>query len=337
MYFFGTFHKLNPGFMSIESSCAVSFVQGFPLPQLLLDQSWASLAAIYGTLIVELVAMLLLLTARTKYYGMLLGVSFHFAIGISDYGTMAHFSAFAMALHSLFLPSNFGERICGERIVPGLLKRPRHFSFLTTLLIAMQVLFALHFAQTRQGVLVNGLFTVFGLVLLYLVFRHGQPRPEGAPYRLRSPFLMLNLVPAWFFVHCLSPYVGLGTGGALAMFSGLRTEGGISNHYLIHEPLPLFRYQDKIVYIEDAQNPSLLDALRDGQGIVLFDFQRHFTWQEQLALPVVLRVDEQRYDIRGPADFATFANEQLTEQSWLERKYMSFRLVDEPLPNRCRH
>jgi hypothetical protein len=312
-------------------------VQGFPLPQLLLDQSWASLAAIYGTLVVELLAMLLLLTARTKYYGMLIGVSFHFIIGISDYGTMAHFSAFAMALHSLFLPSGFGARICGERIIPAFVKRPQQFRFVTTLLIAMQVLFALHFAQTRDGVLVNGLFMVFGVVLLYFVFRHGRLRPEDAPYRLRSPFLILNLVPVWFFVHCLSPYVGLGTGGALTMFSGLRTEGGISNHYLIRAPLALFRYQDKIVYIEDAQNPSLIDAMRDGQGIVLFDFQRHFTWQEQLALPVVLRVDDNRYDIRGPADFAAFANAELTGQSWLERKYMSFRLVDEPEPNRCRH
>jgi hypothetical protein len=315
----------------------VLFAQGFPLPQALLEQSWASYAAIYGTLIVELVAMLLLLTARTKYYGMLVGMSFHFAIGISDYGTMAHFSAFAMALHSLFLPSGFGERIYGQQGVPDFLKRPQRFKIVTVLLIALQILFAIHLAQTGQGVLVNGLFTAFGLVMLYLVVRHGRQRPDDAPYRLASPFRVLSLVPVWYFVHCLSPYVGLGTGGTLSMFSGLRTEGGISNHYLIHEPLPLFRYQDKIVYIEDAQNPSLLDALRDGQGIVLFDFQRHFTWQEQLALPVVLRVDEQRYDIRGPADFATFANEQLTEQSWLERKYMSFRLVDEPQPNRCRH
>jgi hypothetical protein len=337
MYFFGTFHKLNPGFISIESSCAVNFAHGFPLPQSLLDQSWVSLAAIYGTLIVELLAMLLLLTARTKYYGMLLGMSFHFAIGISNYGTMAHFSAFAMALHSLFLPSSFGERIYGEWGVPDFLKRPQGFKIVTILLIALQILFAIHLAQTGKGVLVNGLFTAFGLVSLYLVFRHGQLRPEDAPYRLRSPLLVLNLVPVWFFVHCFSPYVGLGTGGTLAMFSGLRTEGGISNHYLISEPLPLFHYQDKIVHIEDAQNPSLLDAMRDGQGIVLFDFQRHFTWQEQLALPVVLRVDEQRYDIRSPADFAAFANEQLAEQSWLERKYMSFRLVDEPRPNRCRH
>jgi hypothetical protein len=337
MYLFGTFHKLNPGFMSLESSCAASFVQGFPLPQPLLDQSWVSHIAIYGTLIIELAAMLLLLSARTKYYGMLVGMSFHFAIGISDYGTMAHFSAFAMALHALFLPSGFGERIYAQPGVPDFLKRPQQFKIATILLIALQMMFAVHLGLTGRGELVNGLFTAFGLVMLYLVFRHGQVRPDDTPYRLRSPFWALNVVGAWFFLHCLSPYVGLGTGGALAMFSGLRTEGGISNHYLIEEPLPLFHYQDRIVYVEDAQNPSLIAAMRDGQGIVLFDFQRHFSLKESLVLPVILRVDDKRYEIHGPADFAVFADEQFAEQSWLERKYMSFRLVDEPRPNRCRH
>jgi multisubunit Na+/H+ antiporter MnhB subunit len=337
MYFFGVFHKLNPGFMSIESSCAVGFVQGFPLPQFLLDQSWVNYAAIYGALLVELGAMLLLLTARGKYYGMLLGMSFHFAIGISDFGTMAHFSAFAMALHALFLPSSFGERVCTERAIPAFLKRPQQFRIVTLLLIALQIALAMHLQQTREGALVNGLFTVFGLGLLYLVFRHGQLRRDDAPYRLRSPLLMLNLIPAWFFVYCASPYIGLGTGGTLAMFSGLRTEGGISNHYLIEEPLPLFHYQDKIVYVEDAQNPSLRAAMRDGQGIVLFDFQRHFTYIERLALPLALRVDDQRYDIRSFDDFVVFANEQFTAQSWLERKYMSFRLVDDARPTQCRH
>ena len=44
------------------------------------------------------------------------------------------------------------------------------------------------------------------------------------------------------------------------------------------------------------------------------------------------------------SDFATvtvsltaFVNEHFVVQSWLERKYMSFRLVDDPQPKQCRH
>jgi hypothetical protein len=149
--------------------------------------------------------------------------------------------------------------------------------------------------------------------------------------------LPLNLIPVWFFLHCLGPYIGLGTGGVIAMFSGLRTEGGISNHYIIRHPLPLFPYQDKIVYIEEASNPSLIAAANSNQGIVLFDFQRHFTQRENLALPLRVRIDDKVYSMSNPDEVVAFAQQFFTEQSWLERKYMSFRLVDDPQPKQCRH
>ena len=112
MYFFGTFHKLNPGFLSIETSCAIPFIHGMPfLPQAIREHELVGYAGIYGTLIMEGIAMCLLLSKRTKYYGMLLGMPFHFFIGISEAGTLAHFSAFAIALHSSFLPTSFAERL----------------------------------------------------------------------------------------------------------------------------------------------------------------------------------------------------------------------------------
>jgi hypothetical protein len=268
---------------------------------------------------------------------MLLGMSFHFVIGISAFGTMAHFSAFAMALHILFLPSSFGGRIASQSFVPGLLKNADNFRYFTIALIILQIAFGLHLGFTRQGFLVNSLYALFGVTLLILVFRHGQMRQEDAPYRLRSSLTALNIIPVWFFLHCMSPYIGLGTGGTTAMFSGLRTEGGISNHYIIRKPIRLFPYQDDVVYIDDAQNQSLIDAKDDGQGIVLFDFQRHFMGRDQLMLPLSLRVNEVSYVMNDVESFQRFADEHFTQQSWLAQKYMSFRLVDQPQPNRCRH
>lgn len=337
MYFFGTFHKINPGFMTPLSSCAVPFIEGFPLPQALLDQSWLQYAAIYGTLILESIAMLLLLSARTKYFGMLLGMSFHFIIGISGFGTLAHFSAFALTLHTLFLPSGFGERIYQDPLVPEFIRKPGAFQALTIGLIVLQVVLALHLGITRQVYLVNALFGTFALILMYLVFKHGQMQKTDAPYRLKSSLVPLNLIPVWFFVHCLSPYIGLGTGGTIAMFSGLRTEGGISNHYLVRKPPYLFPYQQKVVHILSATNPSLQAAAADGQGLVMFDFQRHFTQRENLLLPLTLRIDDVTYELNSLDAAQAFINEHFEEQSWLARKYMSFRLVDDPRPNRCRH
>ena len=337
MYFYGTFHKLNPGFMSIESSCAAPFINGVPIVREFLGSGWVELAAIYGTLILESIAMLLLLSTRTKYLGMLIGMSFHFIIGISGYGTLAHFSAFALALHALFLPSVFGERIIKEPLVPAVLKKATSFRVVTIILVVLQVVFALHMVMTRDGYMVNGLFAIFAIMLLFLVFKYGQMRQGDFQYSLRSPILSLNLIPVWFFLHCASPYIGLGTGGTIAMFSGLRTEGGISNHYVIREPVPLFQYQEKVLYIEESANPNLQEIGDAGQGMVMFDFQRHFTYRDRLVLPLTINVDGVSYRVENTDDFISFMNEHFTEQSWLERKYMSFRLVDDPQPKQCRH
>ena len=266
-----------------------------------------------------------------------MGMSFHFIIGISGYGTLAHFSAFALALHTLFVPSGFGERIYNERLVPGILKSETNFRIATILFITLQVAFALHLATSRQGYLVNSLFALFAVTVMFLVFKYGQVRQGDAPYRLKSPLLALNVLSVWFFIYCLSPYIGMGTGGVMAMFSGLHTEGGVSNHYIVRKPIRLFPYQDNVVYFESATNPSLAKLAEEGQGVVMFDFQRHITYREQLALPLTVRVNDQRYPLEHPDQLIEFMNEHFTEQSWLERKYMSFRVVDDPAPKQCRH
>jgi hypothetical protein len=268
---------------------------------------------------------------------MLLGMSFHFIVGISGYGTLAHFSAFAMSLHILFAPSGFGMRLYQEPLIPQFLKNPVNFKAATILLIVLQVIFALHLATTREGYLVNALFAVFAVTLMFLVFKYGQIHRGDAAYRLKARPLFLNALPILYFVHCLSPYIGLGTGGALTMFSGLRTEGGISNHYIITRPIPLFPYQDKVVYIEKATNASMQAAADDNQGVVLFDFQRHIAYRERLIGPLRLRFEDIRYDRQDANAFLAFAEEHFVDQNWFERKYMSFRLVDDPFPKQCRH
>jgi hypothetical protein len=302
-----------------------------------MDKQWLQYAAIYGTLMAEFTAMLLLFSPRTKYFGMLLGMSFHFMVGISAYGTLAHFSAFALALHALFLPSNFGKRVYADPLVPASLKDMRVIKVVSILFVVLQVALALHLGMTHRGYLVNILFAMFGLGLMFLVFRHGQTRPADEPNRLQSSFAFVNIIPVVFFLYCLGPYVGLGTGGSIAMFSGLRTEGGISNHYIIREPIHLFPYQDKIVYIEESANPSLQKASEDKQGVVLFDFERHFTAQEPLMLPLRVRIGDVSYLVNDRESLIKFAKENFTEESWVEKHYMSFRLVDDPHPNRCRH
>jgi hypothetical protein len=121
------------------------------------------------------------------------------------------------------------------------------------------------------------------------------------------------------------------------MFSGLRTEGGVSNHFIITKPIHLFPYQDRIAYIEESGNPSLWRAMDDKQGIVLFALQRRFTTIEPLVFPLKVRIGDMTYLVDDRQSLIKFAEQNFTPQSWLERHLMSFRLVDDLHPNHCRH
>jgi hypothetical protein len=335
MYFFGTFHKINPGFLSLDSSCALSFFFGLPLPDFLLQQSWAQYSAIYGTLIVEFIAMLLLLFRRTKYYGMLLGIPFHFVIGISSYGALAHFSSFALTLHTLFVPSSFGQRIYNDRFIPDVFKKKNTFLLITIVVVALQFVFASFAAWT----LMNILFALFGVVLIFLIFRHGKTIPSNnIPYRLKSSFPVANVMSILFFVHSAGPYIGLNTLGVVQMFSGLRTEGGVSNHYIIQKPLYIFPYQERVVYILKSFDEYLAYLQKQKQGMTMFDFQRYLTTKDTpLALPMSLQVDGKTYLLNDGKSLKAFMNKYFAEQSVVEKKYLSFREVDAEKPTMCRH
>ncbi|MEM9469914.1 MAG: hypothetical protein AAF988_07105, partial [Pseudomonadota bacterium] len=106
MYFFGTFHKINSDFLHDEG-CWRVFYDTIPLmPEFMLKTEIALPLGGYGTLVLEAAAMVMLFFPKTKYYGMLLGMSFHFIIGIAGTGTVAHFSAFSFALHMSFLSTD---------------------------------------------------------------------------------------------------------------------------------------------------------------------------------------------------------------------------------------
>ncbi len=323
--------------MSFESSCAIPFMNGL-LPEFAAQYALSKWLAIYGTLIIEFVAMLLLFSLRTKYYGMLIGMSFHLIVGISSFGTLAHFSAFAIALHSLFLPPEFGKRVCHDPIIPAFLKKKGFFSKLTIFFVILQIVLGLFLGYTRHVFLTNTLFATSSVAFIFLVFKHGRFGSTDKLYRMSSSFSFVNIIPIWFFLHCWSPYIGLGTGGTLQMFSGLRTEGEISNHYIVQKPLDLFSYQNQIVYIAETIMPVLMPLREQGLGMVLFDFQRYFTTRKNtMQLPMKIRIDGKIYLINNAELLQSFAKEFFSKQTWLENRYLSFRIVDHSFPNRCRH
>ncbi|MDZ7842319.1 MAG: hypothetical protein U5R46_16090 [Gammaproteobacteria bacterium] len=334
MYFYGTFHKINPVFLSPETSCAVPFIKGVPIVSALADTHWMQLLAIYGTLIVEAAAMCMLLVPRLKYYGMLMGISFHAAIGISSFGTLAHFSAFALALHAFFLPSSAPRRFLEDQALPAWMKT-RGCRQVATILIVMPP-FA--FALLGNWHLTNAHFGLAALAFMLFVFRYGRPGESSPAIRLVSPSFAVNVLAVAFVVNGAAPYIGLRTTGAVQMFSGLRTEGGVSNHYVIREPVYLFPYQRKTISVVDSSDWLLGYLDKHDLGTPWLNFQRYLTDPEQsVTLPFTILVNGERVHVQNARDLRSVFSENYIEENILEKLYLSFRHFELGEPKGCRH
>jgi hypothetical protein len=136
------------------------------------------------------------------------------------------------------------------------------------------------------------------------------------------------IIPALFFISCLSPYVGLKTESSINMFSNLHTEGGSTNHLMFEKPPYLFPYQQDIVQVVASSSPSLTRAANEGTMSVMF------------AIEEFLR--------RHPDQWVTFThNGRLVEHAtaatlpsasnWFERKFLIFKHVDPNRPKVCTH
>lgn len=334
MYFYGTFHKINPVFLSPDTSCAIPFIKGVPIISSLADQNWAKILAIYGTLIVEAAAMCMLLIPRLKYYGMLMGMSFHWFIGISAFGTLAHFSAFALALHAFFIPSDAPRRFIEDQSVPEWI-RTRWFRQVATILI---VLPPFAFALLGNWTLMNTHFGLSSLVFILFVLRYGRSQAPARSVRLVSQSVAVNMLAVAFFINGAAPYIGLRTTGAVQMFSGLRTEGGISNHYILRDPLYVFPYQRNTISVIHSKD-WLLGYLQEHElGIPWLKFQRYLTDPEQtVTLPFTIVVDDETVHVQNAQNLRHLVSGRYRDENFMEKLYLSFRSFDLSQPKGCRH
>lgn len=334
MYFFGTFHKINSSFLTPSSSCAIPYLKGLPIISQYADLLSLQYAAIYGTLILEFIAMLLLFSVRFKYYGMLLGMSFHFAIGISSYGTLAHFSTLAIGLHTLFLPSNSVSNYLRDKHIPYALKKKNTLIAITITCVMLEFLFA----RMAWWTAMNALFATYALPIIFFVARYGKSEPAQPGAKLVSRSWVINGLSILFILHNMTPYLGLRTTASVEMFSGLRTEGGESNHYLIGNWSQLFDYQDTVIEIVQSDDPYFQYLQENRIGIIPFQFQRYVLEESDFfLLPLVLKVNGQVIQIRSPDDLKKLTEEYFQPQSRIEKLYLDFREVDLDSSNACRH
>jgi len=288
MYYFAFVAKLNRDFVNPDVSCVVAMygdlLRRFPfLPP---AQSVGEIV-IAMTLVVEAAIPVLLTFRRTRYFGVLLGVGFHFMLGLIGHRT---FSALAIALYGLF---------CMEELVV-LVGAVRHrltrwwsdevratiyyiLSSASILGVAL-LIGAFLTGHFRSGIGPLAVYRVPWMIWIlwfgalgvtfaacaWLHFRRGQPLSRT--FATAAPaWLWLMVLPV--ALNGMSQYLGFKTETCFTMYSNLRTEGGVNNHFFM-PALRLASYQDDLVRIVSTSIPELEPFTHRGEVLAAFEMRR---------------------------------------------------------------
>ena len=257
LYFFAIFHKLNADFLDPQTSCAVHFyaaqLQSLPF-------SLAGAVPIYLTLAVEAAIPLLLCWAPSRNAGILLGLLFHAAVGFNPISEFYNFSSMIFALLFLFAPLRLDASWPTRRFFESARWGDMTFSGKSLLAIGAVVvgvglLVVLNNLVTAPAELVLPLWGLYstGLIVLFVLLPKAPPARPAFSFR---PWPVL-LVPLLTGLNGCSPYLGLKTETAFAMYSNLRTEGGQSNHLLVPAGVQVFGFQRDLIEIKDSSSGFL--------------------------------------------------------------------------------
>jgi hypothetical protein len=351
MYFYGIFHKLNAGWLDPEVSCGVIAFNSL-LSALGLNGPFTDFVAIYGTLILEAIAILFLCMPRWKYWGFLIGIPFHLLITLFPLAWFMGFTAMVLAFYSLFLPEEFAGRL--SNFVTRVRVYRREFAVLVvTGLVAFALLllgahvygpesgssFIAGIGRNAYWTFLSGLLMAIGIVFFALVmtFAFGLKVPTSWKYWVPRPAILFVL-PVIFFINGFAPYIGLKTEATIAMFSNLHTEDGQTNHIFFDTPPYLFDYQSNIVHVLEAPPEFVHWAERhaqraypDGQfTLVAFAFWDYLHKNPETA--VTYSDGTQTHRVERAADVL-----HEHELSWLMRKILTFKPVDFTRPKVCSH
>ena len=262
LYFFAVFHKLNADFLDPQTSCAVHFyaaqLQSLPF-------ALAGAIPIYLTLAVEAAIPLLLCWSPSRNAGILLGLLFHAAVGFNPISEFYNFSSMIFAL--LFLFSSFRldtgwptRRLFQSARWEGMPFSGKSSLAVGAIAVGLGLLVALNDLIAAPAELVLPLWGLYSaaLILLFVLLPKAPPARPAFSFR---PWPVL-LVPLLTGLNGCSPYLGLKTETAFAMYSNLRTEGGQSNHLLVPAGVQVFCFQRDLIEIKDSSSGFLASLAR---------------------------------------------------------------------------
>jgi hypothetical protein len=146
------------------------------------------------------------------------------------------------------------------------------------------------------------------------------------------PHISFAILPIIVFLNGLSPYLGLKTENSYAMFSNLRTEGNISNHYIIPTSFQVFDFQKDLVEIVSSSDPTLQALAKESKLMVYFAFKNYVAQVKPETIEYI-RNGQRHTFLLSSAD----AGEPLLRSNPVLKKLLNFRTISKTEPQPCSH
>lgn len=346
LYFYVVFHKLNSGFFSPDLSCASYFVNAqvgdspIQIPPFIL-----SLGA-YGTIFIEALIPLMLCFRITRNWGVLIGLLFHGLLGFNPLNGFYDFSSMIFAMYFLFAGPQLVRNI---PIFWNSLKSKKFFSKVNFEIFSYKRLLAI-IAFLIVGFLALNILTKvmlnfhlfffwmgYSLVVIFLFIRSMLEKSSRRIYESFCSFTSrhwsLLFIPFIVFLNGLSPYLGLKTESSFAMFANLRTESGVSNHYIMPASMQVFDYQKEMVEFVRSSDKYLNRLAESDQVMNYLKFKDYVIRNQPDVVEYIYQGKVQTFRMAEAK-----SNDALLQANpyWF-RKLMNFREISKSAQEPCGH
>jgi hypothetical protein len=300
----------------------------------------------YLTVGVEALIPLLLCFRKTRDWGIFIGLVFHCVIAYNPTNGFYDFSSMIFAAYILFTSQHFSNRV--YKLYQALLIRKNtlkenwaHFTLLrlgfaiagAVVAFAILILLTMQFDDFFRHVLWSAFSFTFIAVFLVAMLKRKKAEPVLPQPAFRLPAWSFWVFPALVVLNGLSPYLGLKTENSFAMFSNLRTEGGISNHFIVPASTQVFNYQKDMVEIVSSTDPKLAQLAADNKLMVHFAFINHVNNKKPERIEYIRNGERFVFEKENAASHAGL----LQPNPLWQRKLLNFRTINKYDPQPCSH
>ena len=263
--------KLNSGFFDSTISCANSMAKEvyawFPMILPLFD--WSGLPYIVAA--TELFVFLGLIFKVTRPWAISIAVLFHFALSLNLTSAALAFNPALFATLPLFLTQQATDNlvVVGRTIQNRITRNLKSFQIGVIAFVVIGYIFffliPLGSMQYYTRFLVT---TFFSLIMIAVLIGSALGwRKVALSDRLTGvPGVLAWVTVAVLALNSASPYLGGKTGSTFTMYSNLKVEGGVSNHFFIPR-LPIKTPQDDLVEIKYSSHQKLMSFKANGEKV----------------------------------------------------------------------